>query len=176
MVEREERPLYLIDLAVPRDIDPQAAQLPGVHLHNLDDLRAVVSTTVQERQSALPEIETMVELEAARFSSWLRARSTAPMIKELQAQSQEVVRKELQWASAKLPGLTEPERRIVERMAARIAGKLLHGPIQWLKAQTEETVVGGEEPDYGMTRLSPAGLAELFYRSTGRSEHLDPRG
>jgi glutamyl-tRNA reductase len=158
------RPLYLIDLAVPRDIDPAAAQLPGVHLQNVDDLQAVVRTTLEERRSALPEIEAMVETETVRFMDWLRARSTAPTIRELQSQAQEVTQRELGWALAKLPDLTPRERQVVEAMASRIAGKLIHGPIQWLKARAEANAE--PEPDYGMSKLTPVELAGLFYRQT----------
>jgi glutamyl-tRNA reductase len=166
MLNRGDRPLYLIDLAVPRDIDPATAGLPGVFLHNLDDLQAVVRTTMEERQAVLPEIEAMIELETARFSHWMRARWTAPTIKELQDQAAEIARKEMEWAANKLPDLSERERQIVAAMASRITGKLLHGPIQWLKAQAEgEGRVVGEEPDYGMSRLNQKELANLFYRS-----------
>jgi glutamyl-tRNA reductase len=164
----ESRPLYLIDLAVPRDIDPAAGQLPGVHLHNVDDLQAVVRSTLEERRSALPEIEAMVEVETMRFMDWMRARSTAPTIKELQSRAQEVTGSELGWAMSKLPDLTPRERQVVEAMASRIAGKLIHGPIQWLKAQAEASTE--PEPDYGMSKLTPAELTELFYRPQTNDE------
>jgi glutamyl-tRNA reductase len=164
-LQRGDRPLYLIDLAVPRDIDPSTADLPGVHLHNLDDLHAVVRTTMEERQAVVPEIEVMIDQETVRFSQWTRARSTAPTIKELQALAGEIVRKEIEWAMPKLPNLSQRERQIVEAMASRITGKILHGPIQWLKAQAElEGSAVGEEPDYGMSRLNQRELAGLFYR------------
>jgi glutamyl-tRNA reductase len=166
ILHRGDRPLYLIDLAVPRDIDPSTADLPGVHLHNLDDLHAVVRTTMEDRRAILPEIEAMIEQETARFSQWMRERSAAPTIKELQDQAGEIARKELEWAMHKLPDLGQRERQIVEAMTSRIVGKLLHGPIQWLKAQAEgEGRAFGEEPDYGMSRLGQKELADLFYRS-----------
>lgn len=167
MLARPHRPLYLIDLAVPRDIDPAAAEVPNVRLRNIDDLQEVVRTSLAERQSALPQIEAMIEVEAARFSEWLRARSTGPMIKELQSQAGAVARKELEWAMSKLPDLTERERQVVEALASRLTGKLLHGPIQWLKAQAETGLAAEArlQPDYGMSNLSEQELAELFYRS-----------
>ena len=168
MRQRSERPLYLIDLAVPRDIEPSVADLPGVHLHNIDDLHAVVQTTLLERQEALFEIEVMAQAETARFVQWLRSRSTAPTIKDLQAQAGEITRQEFERAKLKLPDLTEREQQIIQAMGARIAGKLLHGPIQWLKAQAEGDRVE-DEPDYGMSTLTPKELAELFYRS---AEHV----
>lgn len=161
---RDGRPLHLIDLAVPRDIDPSAAELPGVHLHNVDDLHSVVRTTLQEREASLPEIEAMISTEAAKFMEWLRARSTAPTIQELQAQANAIAQTELAWALAKLPNISERERQVVEALASRITGKLLHGPIQWLKAQAETGPPTMKEPDYGMSKLNPIELAEMFYR------------
>jgi glutamyl-tRNA reductase len=159
MQARANRPLYLIDLAVPRDIDPTAAEVPGVHLHNIDDLQNVVHTGLQERQQALPEIEAMIEQETARFSEWLMARSVAPTIQAVRAQADEVVRRETEWALSKLPDLTDRERQIVEALAARVAGKLLHGPIQWLKAQAPHR----PEPSYDLSELTSEQLAEMFY-------------
>jgi glutamyl-tRNA reductase len=166
MQGRQERPLYLIDLAVPRDIDPSAAELPGVHLHNIDDLHAVVRTTLQERQSALPAIQAMIDAETARFTEWLRARSTAPTLQGLQAQAEMVIERELRWAVSKLPDLSPKDLRVVEAMAARITGKLLHGPIQWLKAQTLEA----SEHEYTIEDVDATQLAGLFYREEGKRQ------
>ena len=156
---RSDRPLYLIDLAVPRDIDPSAADLPGVHLHNIDDLHAVVRTTMEERRSALPQIERMVQAEVGEFTRWLTARMAFPTIKTLREQADVVAERELQWALAKMPDLSPRERQVVEAMTARITGKLLHGPIQWLKTQAERTI----EPDYGLSALDEKQINNLFF-------------
>lgn len=163
--QRPERPLYLIDLAVPRDIDPAAADIPGVHLHNIDDLQAVVHTTLEERRSTLPQIERMVTTEVREFAHWLRARATFPAIKTLREQADAVAEGELQWALTKLPDLSQRERDIIQAMSARIAGKLLHGPIQWLKAQASDDM----EPDYTIDDLNVKELAELFYSDAGNN-------
>lgn len=172
---REGQPLYLLDLAVPRDIAPDATAVPGVHLHNLDDLHAVVQSSVEERRSSVPEVEVMVDGEVARFAAWLRARNAAPLIGEAQAQAQAIKHRELEWALAKLPDLDERERRVVEALASRLVGKMLHGPIQWLKAQAESGVAS--EPDYSSKaladRLNAPAMAKLFYRDVGESEAVD---
>ncbi len=165
MNARKSRPLYLIDLAVPRDIDPAAAGVLGVYLHNIDDLQQVVRTTLQEREAALPAIRSMIEAETTRFAEWLRVRSTGPAIHELRTEADRITKVELQWAMSKLPGLTERERQVVETMSARIAGKILHGPIQRLKAQSLEAV----QPDYTLDGLSPQELVDLFYNENEAS-------
>ncbi len=103
--------------------------------------------------------EHLIETEASRFVEWLRSRSTAPTIRELGAQAEEVARNELQWAMSKLPDLTPRERQVIETMTARITGKMLHGPIQWLKAQALESA----EPDYTMDEIDVRQVPELFY-------------
>lgn len=159
MQGRPERAMYLIDLAVPRDIDPAAATLPSVHLSNIDDLQAVVNSTMAERQTALPLVEAMVSGEIGEFDRWLRARSSSPGIRQLQEQADEALRRELQWAFAKLPELSPRERQIVEAMAARIKGKLLHQPIQWLKAQALENA----DLPYSMEDLDVRQMNDLFF-------------
>ncbi len=160
MAARPDRPLCLIDLAVPRDIDPLAGGLPGVHLYNIDDLQAVVRTTLQERQSALPEIRAMIEAEVSRYLEWLRTRSAAPTIRALLTQAAAVTDEELAWAMPKLSTLSPRERRVIEIMASRIAGKLMHAPIQWLKAQAVEA----GETDYDMDDINANEVPGLFYR------------
>jgi glutamyl-tRNA reductase len=120
-----------------------------------------VQTTLEERRSALPQIERMVQAEVGEFTRWLNARTTFPTIKALREQADTVTARELQWALAKLPNLSSRERQVVGAMAARITGKLLHGPIQWLKAQglTQSSI----EPDYGMSSLDAKQIADLFF-------------
>jgi glutamyl-tRNA reductase len=164
---REERPLYLIDLALPRDIDPASADVPGVYLHNIDDLHAVVRSSMVERRSALPRVNSMVAAEARSFGKWLKARSALPAISDLREKAHDVTQDELKRALSKLPSLSPRERKVVEMMATRIAGKLLHGPIQMLKAQAADRQPDAAEPDYGLDLLSQTQLEELFYTSEG---------
>lgn len=158
MSGRADRPLYLIDLAVPRDIDPAAASLEHVQLHNIDDLQAVVHTGLAERQAALPQIEGLIRGETPAFERWLLERAATPTIRRLHALADESVQHELQWAFAKLPELSAKERQVVEAMAHRLRGKLLHEPVQWLKAQAVS-----DQIVYTLERLAPGEIGELFY-------------
>lgn len=156
MSGRGSRPLHLIDLAVPRDIEPSVGHLPGVRLHNIDDLQAVVQTTLKEREGAVPRIEGMAEAETRAFAAWLAQRGAVPAIKHMRERADEVARTELEWAMSKLPDLSPRERRIVEAMAARIVGKLMHQPIGELKAQASEAF--GAEYD-----LDAEKIRAMFY-------------
>jgi glutamyl-tRNA reductase len=156
MRARDSRPLHLIDLAVPRDIDPTVGDLPNVFLHNIDDLQAVVQSTLNERQAAVPEIREMVEAETARFGAWLGERVAVPAIRQMRGRADEVARQEVEWAMSKLPDLSPRERRVVEAMAARIVGKLMHEPISKLKIEAQEST----SDDYGINERK---LREMFY-------------
>jgi glutamyl-tRNA reductase len=160
---RESRPLHLIDLAVPRDIDPAAASVTNVHLHNIDDLHAVVQSTLNERQSAVPQIRDMVEQETLKFGDWLGEREAVPAIKHLRARADEVTRQEVERALSKLPGLSSRERRIIEAMADRIVGKLVHEPIMQLKSQALESAGA----DYA---IDPQQLRDMFYTEANERE------
>jgi glutamyl-tRNA reductase len=155
LAERPERPLHLIDLAVPRDIDPSAGDLDNVYLHNIDDLQAVVSSTLEERRAALPAIMAMVEAETARFDGWLRERAAVPAIREMRGRATEIGRREVEWALKKLPNLSERERGIVEAMAARIVGKLMHEPTGLLKAEAQSP--------HETYDISPEAMRSIFF-------------
>ena len=125
---RPETPLHLIDLAVPRDIDPQCARLPGVFLHNIDDLREVVDAGLAARRAALPAATAIVDEEAAAFRAWLDSRRAAPTIEALRRRADAIRQNETEWALSHLNDLSERDRQIVEALAARLVGKLLHEP------------------------------------------------
>jgi glutamyl-tRNA reductase len=132
--QRTARPLCMIDLAVPRDIEPSVAGLPGVQLHDIDDLRDVIEDSIAQRRAELPRIERMIDAEIARFEAWILARSVAPAIRQLEAEAERIVRSETDRALARLPGASPLERRTIETLASRIAGKLLHANIERIKA------------------------------------------
>jgi glutamyl-tRNA reductase len=125
---RPETPLHLIDLAVPRDIDPECAGLPGVFLHNIDDLRDVVDAGLAARRAALPAATAIVEEEAAAFRAWLESRRAAPTIEALRRRADAIRQNETEWALSHLNDLSARDRQIVEALAARLVGKLLHEP------------------------------------------------
>jgi len=121
-------PLHLIDLAVPRDIDPACADLPGVFLHNIDHLRAVIDSALTARRQVLPQATAIVADEAQAFLAWLDERRAAPTIAALHQQAETIRRQETDWALARLSTLSAHDRQIVEALASRLVGKLLHGP------------------------------------------------
>ena len=134
---RPERPLALVDLAVPHDVDPAVANLPGVRRYDLEDLRSLVDAGRARRLAAVPAVEAIIEDEAERFRRWLEGRKVAPLISELRAQVLHVVHAETRAALDRLERGTDLEG-IAERLAQRIATKVLHEPVVRLKAQAAQ--------------------------------------
>jgi glutamyl-tRNA reductase len=130
---RKGRPLLLIDLAVPRDLDPAINDLPDCYLYDIDDLEAVVHDAARGRESEFAKAEAIAVDEAARFREWLAVRDVAPTIASLRERAEAIRRSELAKASARLAGLSERERNAVESVTSQIVNKLLHEPIVRLK-------------------------------------------
>ncbi len=122
---RKGRPLLLVDLAVPRDLDPAINELEGCFLYDVDDLEAVVAETMTGRRSEASNAERLVEEEAERFREWHASLDVVPTIASLRALAEEIRDSELARAGGKL---SERERRHVESVTSQILAKLLHLP------------------------------------------------
>jgi glutamyl-tRNA reductase len=122
---RKGRPLLLLDLAVPRDLDPAINQLDGCFLYDVDDLQAVVAETLSGRRGEAARAERMVADEAERFRAWQASLDVVPTIASLRALVEEIRDSELARAGGKL---SEQERRHVESVLSQILAKLLHLP------------------------------------------------
>jgi glutamyl-tRNA reductase len=129
---RRGRPLFLIDLAVPRDLDPAIHELDGCYLYDIDDLEAVVAESLAGRRREAERAEAIVADHAERFREWLASRDVVPAIASLRARAEEIRAAEL----ARLDGrvaLSDADRRAVESATARIVDKLLHLPTVRMK-------------------------------------------
>jgi glutamyl-tRNA reductase len=126
---RHRKPLFFIDIAVPRDVDPAIQHLDGCYLYDIDDLEAVVAETLAGRRAEAARAEQLVADEAQRFREWQAALDVVPAIASLRARAEEIRAAEL----AKLGRLPEHERRTVESVTAQILNKLLHLPTVRMK-------------------------------------------
>jgi glutamyl-tRNA reductase len=131
LATRERRPLLLIDLAVPRDLDPEIATLPYAFLYDVDDLDQAVGTGTVEGAAA--RAEAIVAEEAERFRAWQASRGVVPAIASLRAHAEEIRVAELQRAGRRLADLSPEERRALEAVTVQIVNKLLHDPTVRLK-------------------------------------------
>jgi len=130
---RPDRSLFLIDIAVPRDIDPAAGDVDGCYLYNVDDLQAVVAETLTRRNKELGRCQAIVAAECDKFVRWLGHLTVAPTIGELSATLHAIKDAELGALGNRLPDLSEKDRQEIERMADRLVNKILHQPIQALR-------------------------------------------
>ena len=139
--DRKGRPLFVIDLAVPRDVDPAVARLEDCYLYDIDDLQAVVRESLSGRRREAERAEAIVEREAERFRDWQASLHVVPAIASLRERAESIRSGELAKAEGRLEGLSESERRTVESLTTQIVNKLLHVPIVRLKqaAATEGT-------------------------------------
>ncbi len=133
---RREEPLFFIDIAVPRDVDPVVQNLDQAYVYDVDDLQAVVDRNSEDRSAAAAAGEAMIGPAVFDFMGWLSTLHVVPLIKELRDEAERVRRHELARALNRLD-LSPEEAEAVERMSYTLVNKLLHGPIQELKALAE---------------------------------------
>jgi glutamyl-tRNA reductase len=134
---RRNRPMFFIDMAVPRDIDPDANQIDNVYVYDIDDLNNVIETNLEERQREASLAEEIVVAEVAAFRRWLDAQQVTPTIVSLRRKFDEVRQAEVAKALSAL-GTADPKtRKVVESLASSILNKVLHSPIASLKRETD---------------------------------------
>ena len=126
---RKGAPLFVIDLAVPRDVEPSVGELEGCFLYDIDDLEAVVAESLAGRRREAERAETIVAAEAARFREWQTSLDVVPAIASLREHAETIRAAELAKAEGRLGGLSDSERRTVESLTKQIVNKLLHAPI-----------------------------------------------
>jgi glutamyl-tRNA reductase len=130
---RKGHRLLLIDLAVPRDLDPALRELDGCYLYDIDDLEGIVTETLSLRRREAERAEAIVATEAEKFHEWHASLDVVPAIASLRARAEEIREAELQKADALLGRLDDSQRRAVEAVTAQIVNKLLHLPTVRMK-------------------------------------------
>jgi glutamyl-tRNA reductase len=134
--ERYQRPLFILDLAVPRDFDPAIGDCLGVYLYSLDDLKLACDRNRAQRDQEMPAAIHIVEQETARFMHDLHHRATAPIIQRLKEGWHQPKEDELRRLFNKLPTLEERERDEIRQAFDRLVNKLLHPPLESLRNES----------------------------------------
>ncbi len=134
-MRRRRRPLILIDIAMPRDIEPEAGKIANVYLYNLDALQAVVEKNGQQRAREIPSVQAIIEEEVHDFMEWLQTLRAIPTLKALRDRAEQIRTQELKRALQRLGPISEREKQIIEQLSSRIVKKLLHEPTVRLKQE-----------------------------------------
>ena len=150
MEGRAERPLVVIDIALPRDVEPSAAEVRGVRLYTLDDLEAIAEANRREREGESAKVEVIVAEEVARFRSWWDARSVTPTIASIRHQAEAFRAAEVNRTLPKLNGLSPEQAKRVDAMTKALVKKLLHGPTKTLRERKDESFTQSARELFGL--------------------------
>jgi glutamyl-tRNA reductase len=131
--QRKNKPMFFIDIAVPRDIDPKVNDIDNVYLYDVDDLQGVVQSNLKERQKEAKKAEAIIDLEIDQFHRWIASLEVVPTIVSLRKRLEEIRRGELEKTFASLKELGPKEKKSIEALTAAIINKVLHQPITVLK-------------------------------------------
>jgi glutamyl-tRNA reductase len=140
---RRGRPLFIIDIAVPRDVAEDAGKVSGVFLYDLDDVKKVAEANLRERMKAASAAEAIVEDEIREFLEWRRSLEVVPLLVELRRRADEIRRTEIEKARRRLGPLTPEQESALEAATSAIVNKLLHGPTVQLKQ-----MAGNGQPEH----------------------------
>jgi len=134
MAERPERPLFIIDIAVPRDVDSNVTEIANVYLRDIDSLQSQADDNVEERTAEIPRVELIVEEETNQFLDWFCSLGVVPTITDMRRRVESVRQQELELLFNRLD-LDERDRQLVEKMSHRLVNKILHQPTTRLKKE-----------------------------------------
>ena len=150
MRKRKNRPLFFIDIAVPRDIDPRINEMPNMYVYDIDELQDVVAENVQERQQEALKGERIVKEEAIKFEKWLDTLNVVPTIKQLVEWADRIRKAELEKTLPRLGSLSSEQILAIDSMSSAIVKKILHNPMQFLKRERKHE--GNRKRDIDLAR------------------------
>ncbi|KGX93462.1 glutamyl-tRNA reductase [Pontibacillus halophilus JSM 076056 = DSM 19796] len=131
--KRKGRPLFLVDIAVPRDLDPAIDDLESVFLYDIDDLQGIVDANLAARQEAAEQVEIMIEAEIVSFKEWLQTIGVVPVISALRNKALSIQSETMKSIERKMPDLTDRERKVLSKHTKSIINQMLKEPIQQAK-------------------------------------------
>ena len=136
--DRKQKPIFFIDIADPRDIEPGVGEIENAYLYNIDDLQKVTNDNIKDREKEAGKAETIVEDEVFKFVNWYRSLDITPTIVALRKKFEEIRKKELEKTFSLHPELSDKEKKSLEALTSAIINKILHDPLTLLKKSNEE--------------------------------------
>ncbi len=138
--ERKQKPIFFIDIADPRDIEPKVGDIENVYLYNIDDLQKVANDNIQDREKEAQKAEAIVQDEVVKFVNWYHSLEVTPTIVALRKKFEEIRNKELAKTLSIHPHFSDKERQSLEALTSAIINKILHDPLTLLKQKNEEAM------------------------------------
>ena len=139
--ERRNRLLFLIDIAVPRDVDPEAGEIDNVFLYNIDDLQEVVDDNIRGRRQEAERAEAIIEEEVIKCRVWMNSLTVVPTIVSIREKVEGIIKGELEKSASWMKNLRDEEKNNVETLANSIVNKIIHDPITSLKEESQDNGV-----------------------------------
>jgi len=155
---RRHRPMFIVDLAVPRDVEQEVARLQDVYVYTVDDLGRIVATGTENRQAAVAQAEAIIETRVRDFDAWIRTRAAVPVIQGLRSRAESLTAHEIERAK-KLLARGEPPEAVIDQLAQALTNKFLHAPVSALHQSA------------GQDEASRAQLLALLSRFYSHPEH-----
>ena len=154
MQGRAGRPLFIIDIAVPRDVDPDVAGIPGVSVADIDALKGVIEVTIERRRVAIPLVEEIIGEHVERYAAWYQARVAVPVVSSLVQKAEAVREAEIERLFSRCPDLSERQRMLITGASLTIISKLLHTAV----TRTRERATGNRDDVLAIAHI----LDDLF--------------
>ena len=135
--ERKNKPIFFIDIAVPRDIEPDVNDLENIYLYDIDDLHVVVSANMKEREKEADNAMNLISQEVTKFNNWVGTLDAVPTIVEIRKKAENIRMQEIEKTLKKISYLSEDDKKLLHQMSSSIVNKILHKPTIKLKQKTQ---------------------------------------
>jgi len=135
--ERKNKPIFFIDIAVPRDIEPDVNDLENIYLYDIDDLQVVVSANMKEREKEAENAMNFISQEVTKFNNWVGTLDAVPTIVEIRKKAENIRMQEIEKTLKKISYLSEDDKKLLRQMSSSIVNKILHKPTIKLKQKTQ---------------------------------------
>ena len=135
--ERKNKPIFFIDIAVPRDIEPDVNDLENIYLYDIDDLHVVVSANMKEREKEAENAMNFIRQEVTKFNNWVGTLDAVPTIVEIRKKAENIRKQEIEKTLKKISYLSEDDKKLLHQMSSSIVSKILHKPTIKLKQKTQ---------------------------------------
>jgi len=169
--ERKHQPIFFIDIADPRNIEPNVGDIENVYLYNIDDLKKVADENIKDRGKEAQKAEAIVQEEVIKFVNWYHSLEVTPTIVALRKKFEEIGKKELEKTLSLHPNLSDKEKKSLEALTSAILNKILHTPSTLLKQSNEEAMadfyLDTLRTLFQLPEASPEGCDEMKEKENG---------